>query len=373
MENWIILSKLAVLGYCILRYVNFMEKNTTGAVLFALTYVCLNMAMYIVKKLGIQKMLLACSLLLLVGAYWNLHPLFILLLPIGLYELLYMYTDSFWVSLVVVTIPVFWFKHEDLIEYALVAFLSFFIYRLAYTYERRVRLLVRENDEMRQQNYQLSGRLHKDLEYEQQVKYSSQLEERNKIAQELHDRVGHAISGSLMQLEAAKLLMDKDREKAASIVQNVIIILRDGMESIRATLRNIKPATEQLGINRLKLLLDEFSINQRIRTTLVHDGNLERITQLQWKVIQDNLSEALTNALKYSKATAISVHIQVLNKFIKAEVKDNGIGTSIVKKGLGIRGMEERSGSMGGKIIVDGSNGFSVITILPLEGETYGN
>lgn len=373
MENWIIVGKLAILGYCILRYVNFIEKNTTVAVLFALAYVSMNITVYIVRKTGVRKMLLAFSALLLVGAYWYLHPLFLLLLPIGLYELVHLYGDKPWVALIIVGVPAFWFKNEDLIEYALVALLSFFIYRLAYTFDRRVRLLTQENDEMRQQIYQLSGRLHKDLEYEQQVKYSSQLEERNKIAQEIHDRVGHAISGSLMQLEAARLLMDKDSEKAAVILQNVITILRDGMESIRATLRNIKPAAEQLGISRLKLLLDEFSVNHRIKTTLVHEGNLERISQLQWKVIYENVSEALTNALKYAKASAISVNIQVLNKFIKAEAKDNGVGTAIVKKGLGIRGMEERSSSIGGNVIIDGSNGFSVITILPLEGEIYGN
>jgi signal transduction histidine kinase len=77
--------------------------------------------------------------------------------------------------------------------------------------------------------------------------------------------------------------------------------------------------------------------------------------------------------MKYGNASAIAVYIEVLNKVDKAEIKDNGIGTSSIVKGLGIRGMEERSGNIGGKIIIDGSNGFSVITLLPLEGEMNGN
>ncbi|HBP64672.1 MAG TPA: two-component sensor histidine kinase, partial [Desulfosporosinus sp.] len=90
---------------------------------------------------------------------------------------------------------------------------------------------------------------------------------------------------------------------------------------------------------------------------------------IQWKVITDNLGESLTNALKYSGATMISLKIEVLNKFVKAEVSDNGHGAFIVKKGLGICGMEERSGRIGGKVVVDGSKGFSVITLLPMEVE----
>lgn len=189
------------------------------------------------------------------------------------------------------------------------------------------------------------------------------------MAQEIHDRVGHAISGSLMQLEAARLLMEKDRVKAGEIIQNVINILREGMENIRATLRNIKPPAEQLGINRVKLVLDEFTVNNRIKTTLMYQGNMEQISPIQWKVIHDNINEALTNALKYSQASTIFINIEVLNTFIKSEIRDNGTGAFTVKKGLGINGMEERSGIIGGKVIIDGSKGFSVITLLPVGGE----
>ena len=57
-----------------------------------------------------------------------------------------------------------------------------------------------------------------------------------------------------------------------------------------------------------------------------------------------------------------------LNKMIKVEVKDNGKGTAIIKKGLGIMGMEERTASVNGKIIVDSTSGFSVTMLLPIRG-----
>ena len=62
----------------------------------------------------------------------------------------------------------------------------------------------------------------------------------------------------------------------------------------------------------------------------------------------------------------VTVNIQVFNKITKAEIKDNGIGNFNIKKGMGIKGIEERCEKIGGKVIIDGSMGFSVILILPM-------
>lgn len=51
------------------------------------------------------------------------------------------------------------------------------------------------------------------------------------------------------------------------------------------------------------------------------------------------------------------------------EARDNGKGETVVKKGMGLAGMEERTGAAGGKLIIDGSDGFSVITLLPVEND----
>lgn len=373
MENWLIISKLTILAYCVLSFAGSEMSSTTAFVLFVLIYSSLNMLCHIVKNPQLKTGLLIGSIILLMGCFQYLNSLFILLLPLNLYELVFIYNYSLWLPAVISAIPLFLQANSLRAEYILVSAFSYLIYLLASKSHQRVQMLAQENDQLREKVHALAGRLNKDLEYERQMKYSSQLEERNKIAQEIHDRVGHAIAGSLIQLEAARLLIENDRNKSRDIIQNVINILRAGMESIRATLRNIKPAAEQLGINRVKLLLDEFSVNNQITTTLLSGGNLERVSTIQWKIIQDNLNEALTNALKYSGATAISINIELLNKFIKVEVKDNGVGAYLVKKGLGLTGMEERSGSIGGKIIIDGSKGFSVITLLPVEEDVDGD
>ena len=75
-------------------------------------------------------------------------------------------------------------------------------------------MLTIKNDKLEEKNYKLLINLNNQIEYKNQIIYTSQLQERNNIAQEIHDKLGHSISGSLMQLEAAKLIMDKDSNQS---------------------------------------------------------------------------------------------------------------------------------------------------------------
>ena len=238
-----------------------------------------------------------------------------------------------------------------------------FVLRL---YEK-INILTEENDKLRENNYFLHKKLETDMEYQNSFKYFSALEERNKISQKMHDDIGHVISGSLMQLEAAKLLIDKDSEKSRRIIENTIVILRNGMDKIRETLRNIKPSREEMGINKIKVLLNEFKSRSNIDVNFSFDNEINIISQIQWNIIYDTINEALTNIIKHSKATNVKIGIKVLNKLVKVEIRDNGIGAINIKKNMGLIGIEERVAYVNGKLLVDGSDGFSVIILLPIE------
>lgn len=367
MDNWMILTKFSILIFCIIKYGVLDTKNVVTIILCMLCYVCITMLYYIFKNNWFKNITIIITIILLISASYYLDLFFILFVPVSIFEMAGRFKISLIAPITFVTIIIATIYDKILPEYILTALLSCQVYLLSNKIYYRMEIITKENDVLREKNHLLSGRLNKDSEYGNQLKHLSQLEERNKIAQEIHDRVGHTISGSLMLLEATKLIMTKDKEKAELMVQNAIDKLREGMESIRATLRNIKPATEQIGINRLKLLLDEFALDNQIKTSMVYKGNLGTISYLYWKIMNENIGEALTNALKYSRATSISLNIEVLNKFVKLEIKDNGVGTLKVVKGLGIKGIEERTGIVGGKVIIDGSNGFSIITLLPQE------
>lgn len=366
MEGWIILYEFSILIYCISHYLESGMKNSTFAISIFLSYICLKTCYYIFNKAKYKDIILIVTLILIVFEYIYIYNLIIIILPINVYMLLKKREKHIWINIVVMIISINFIKYDILYEYILMAVLGYLVYILVNNSFSKIQRLTEENQQLRDKNTALFNKLNKDAQFHKQFKDMSQLEERNKIAQEIHDEIGHTLSGSLMQLEAAKLLLDKDIPKSKLMIQSTINVLRKGMDNIRITLKNIKPSSEQIGINKLKLLIEEFSFNSDMRTAFLYNGNINKISARQWKLIYDNINEGLTNAMKYSKATKVTVNIAILNKIIKLEVKDDGVGCSTITKGLGIAGMEERIGNEGGKVIVDGSQGFSVISLIPL-------
>lgn len=366
MENWVIGIRFIIIFYCVFRYTTGEMKDIPLVVLSVLLYISTSMLSQVFRKPLLRTAVLLAALAVIAVSASFLNELFILLLPLTILELLEAYTKDVKLWAAVTLFSALLSPGVLLAEYLLLSLLCLVVFVLVFRVYALAASVKAENDKLREKNDALYGRLDKGAEYESQVKYLSQLEERNNLAQSIHDKVGHTLAGSLIQLEAASMIIDSDQEKARSILNGVINHLKDGMESIRSTLRNIKPAPEQLGINRLKMMLDEFSVNNPIKAGLSYKGKLDVITNTYWKIITDNIKEALTNALKYSSASSLGVNIEVLNRLVKIEVRDNGAGALSFKKGMGIRGMEERTEAAGGKLIIDGSSGFSIITLLPV-------
>lgn len=251
-------------------------------------------------------------------------------------------------------------------SYGLIALLSLLFHWLLDRHARQSATAKAAMEALRADIHRLQRSLGESNDYIRQSEYTFKLEERNRLSQDIHDKIGHSMTGALIQMEAAKRLQAKDPERSAELLGNAIAISKEGIESIRLVLRDMKPLAEQLGLNRLRLFIDEFAAtHEGLRVALTFEGDVGRIEQLHWQIIHRNVTEALTNAAKYARATTVSVHIEVLNTMVKAGVSDNGVGASKIVKGLGIAGMEERAASANGKVIVDGSAGFSVTTLLP--------
>jgi len=366
MELWFILSKLIVWVYVAVCYVYSDNTAISWFVFSSLVYFCINMVIYIVKKDTVKKGAVLLSICLILTASFYIYPLFILLLPINLYEFASGHIRKKWMLFLLLLLPIFFVPEDVYPIYGLVASFTFMGVTMAKQYTFRTEQLEDRLDKMRKDMQRLTKSLNEYHEYIKQSEYTLQLEERNRLSQEIHDKIGHSMTGALIQMEAAKRLMDMDKGKAKELLQNAIHISKEGIENIRMTLKQIKPPSEQIGMNRVRLFIEEFSAKHHIRIPLVCKGDLEVISPIQWKIIYENITEALTNAMKYAEATVVSVEIHVLNTLIKVEVKDNGKGAEKIKKGLGIMGMEERAASVNGTVIVDGTKGFSVTTLLPI-------
>lgn len=366
----IIYLKLAVLTYCTFLYVDSSDFLSTikSGVLLMLIYISLSILQCIFKESKLRIIFEISSLadVILCGIF--LSEYFILLLPVNVIDMIDIYIEKSW-SDVIILVFLFIIGMKAHYMFAIcffVSIVSVIYFKTIYYSFSRIIMLTEEKDDLKQKNYRLENSIQAENGFEEQIMYTSKLEERNKISQEMHDKLGHSVSASILQLEASKMLVGKDNERACSMIQNSIKNLSEGMNDIRNTLKNIKPASNELGINKVKLLLKKFESSSDIAVNLMYKGDLEKIDYRMWNIMCENINESLTNVLKYSKANKVSVDIEVLNKVVKCAVNDNGIGTVNIVKGLGICGMEERTQNVGGKVIIDGGNGFSVITLLPV-------
>lgn len=366
MEKWSIFAKSMILAYYIYGFVAGGVWRPAVFLLCLLVYIALNMAYYLIKPKPVRRAFSALILAAIAASSLLISADFALLLPAALLDLV----DGWSVNPILICalslLPLLPGR-GDALPYMAADTFTLSVNLLAIHTYRRMALQSAEIDGLREKNYDLYRKLDRSRDFDEQMQVVSSLDERNKIAQMLHDKIGHVISGSIIQLEAAKVVLHTDEERAAGLVSSVIGVLSSGMDDIRSTLKNIKPPQEMLGYNRVKLLAGEFESKTGIQTVPVCSGDLGRITLAQWRIMLDNIGEGLTNALKYAHATRIRISIEVYGKFAKCEVKDNGRGAGRIVKGLGVAGMEERAQSVGGNVILDGSDGFSAITILPLQ------
>jgi signal transduction histidine kinase len=179
---------------------------------------------------------------------------------------------------------------------------------------------------------------------------ATRLAERNRLAARIHDQVGHGISGSILLLEGARLMMDKNTapeskpDAALQAIQTATDNLRDTVDNIRAELRAERAQPSETGPAQIAAQLARFEAEHGILTHLETQGELSVISLPVWMCISENLTEALTNLLKHSKASEFTVSIHAKNKLAKVVFADNGAisAANNSKPGLGLSAIEER-------------------------------
>ena len=207
-----------------------------------------------------------------------------------------------------------------------------------------------------------------DIVTQQDLKRDIQLkdyETRAALSQTLHDKLGHNINGSIYQLEASKVIMDSAPDKAKGMIQAVIDQLRTGMDEIRAILRKERPTKKKAAILQLHQLCADCH-DKGVEAQLITEGDTSVIPDNIWEVILDNVFEAVTNPLKYSKCRKIDINIVVFNKIIKCTISDDGIGCNKIEDGMGLSGMRKRTRGVNGTIEFESEVGFRINMLLPI-------
>lgn len=216
-------------------------------------------------------------------------------------------------------------------------------------------------DDERRLRYELEQTKMKLLNSSREIASITEVKERNRIAREIHDSIGHRITGILVHLQASYKLYKRDEEKSLDMLSKSIENLSGTIEMIRDTVHNIKPQ-EMLGIEYIKSMINNFSL---CPIDLKFSGNFNQLPAHHLEIIATNMKEALTNASRYSNATKMEIAIDANEQFTRIYIKDNGKGCDKIKEGLGLSGMKERVQNIGGSLTFSGKEGFLIVSLLP--------
>ena len=220
------------------------------------------------------------------------------------------------------------------------------------------------SQQLKRSLYKKEDELREEINKERLKVQNQILEERASLSQALHDKLGHAVNGSIYQLEAVKLVMEKKTETAKNMTQAVIDELRSSMDEIRAILRDETPKKHEMAFIQLDKLCMECK-QKGIEAELFMDGELSQVPENYLEIILDNAYEAVSNSLKYSGCTKIEIKIYVMNKVIRCMVSDNGKGCNKLIDGMGISGMRKRVRDVNGIIGFETETGFSINMLFP--------
>ncbi|OUM94679.1 MAG: hypothetical protein A9Z00_10945 [Thermobacillus sp. ZCTH02-B1] len=222
--------------------------------------------------------------------------------------------------------------------------------------------------ELQARNRELEEARRTALDYASKVQELAQLEERNRIAHDLHDELGHRLVRLKMMLEAAVRVDEGGaRDEAMKLVREVRDQLAGAMDALRSTVRRLKPAEAARGEYSLETLIAELAgtggAHVRFRTV----GEAWPLYPSDVIVLYRNAQEAVTNALRHGGATEVDVELEYAPEELRMTVRNNGAPPESggLRKGLGLLGMEERARLAGGRFEIVHGERFAVRTILP--------
>jgi Signal transduction histidine kinase len=231
---------------------------------------------------------------------------------------------------------------------------------------------IREIFMLQEANLETLAELNENLQgYARTVDEESTERERNRISREIHDISGYIFTNLIALMDAAGSMRPDDKAGISDMIATARAQAQEGLRETRAALRKLRKEKPEM-LDSTQAIFKIVSIFRKIAGIEVelNMGNLphflaEDLNLALYRTVQ----EALTNAVRHGKATQVRVSFWVEAGYILLAIADNGRGADGVVKGIGLTGMEERIGALGGTVSVGaaGSGGFSLSVRVPLK------
>ncbi|MDT8979374.1 sensor histidine kinase [Paenibacillus sp. chi10] len=189
------------------------------------------------------------------------------------------------------------------------------------------------------------------------------LQERHRIARDLHDTLGQKLSLIGLKSDLAGKLIHKNPGRAQAEINDVRQTARTALKEVRELVTQMRGTRLEDELFRIKQILKAAQIEFSLE-----GGKLANISLLYENVLSMCLKEAVTNIVKHSNATSCSIQFESSQAELKVKVQDNGVGmdTSLQSTGNGLLGMKERLEFINASMDIVCDQGTAIIIQVPI-------
>ena len=248
-----------------------------------------------------------------------------------------------------------------------IAFIAYMIIYMRSQIKEKERVTIL-NQQLAEANAQLSEMNNQLKDYAAMQKQMGEIEERNRIAREIHDTLGHTMTGLSAGIDACIALIDYSVDETKKQLNIISGVARQGLKDVRRSMKKLRPDTlerESLESAIEKLITETMSTSkvsiefQSFLPSLVFEDDEEDTI---YRIVQ----EGITNAIRHGHASRIFINFKKVDIWLVIRIRDNGIGCKDIHKGFGLTHMKERVDMLHGTVTYSSNNGFQVVAKLPI-------
>ncbi len=236
---------------------------------------------------------------------------------------------------------------------------------------REFRSAMQRVREQAEQLVRVNDQIH---EYAGRVYILAAAEERNRIAGEIHDTVAHRLTALLVQLQAARRILETgDKTTADGNLDVCEELARESLEEVRRSVRAIRRTPDTEGIAALRRLTLQYAALTGMVIEFAVDPTVDSLPSQMMAVLYRAIQEGLTNAQRHGRATKVDIRMSRSGAQLRLDIADNGRGSASPVPGFGLSSMRTQLRRYGGDIKVwsEPGSGFQLSLWLPVwEGES---
>src|SRR5947209_9594552 len=178
----------------------------------------------------------------------------------------------------------------------------------------------------------------------EEIEHLAKVAERERIARDLHDVLGHTLSVITLKSELAGKLMERDPERAAKEIREVEQISRQALSDVRDAIRGYRSEGLVAELARAKSTLETAGVNVQCDA-----ATSMKLPAMQESVLSLAVREGVTNVVRHAQARTCRLRVEQQNGSCRLQIQDDGRG-GFQNEGNGLRGMRERVEMLGGAL-----------------------